>query len=401
MEYKGHRTRIRCLGYFAVACVLIVFVGINGGWAFRNNRELRDFGSFVAAGRAAAAGKNPYRENSSLVYSVFFPNTGKKVVSPNLNPPISVLFFQALADLDPVQTLFAWRLLSMVGFGLAVLLLWRPASRTTLVMQVVWSFSLAGLWSVLELGQIYVFLLLIVVGAWRLLRGGWQIPAGILIGLLFAVKPNFAVWAVALFLGGYYPAALTAFVSAGLISLVPLLVYGPVIYLEWFRAITSFNGLSNASNASLMGFFERIGFARLGPVVVVILLLVFALWVWRARPPIMKTSALALLVSLIAAPIAWIGYTILLLPVFLEYPWNKPFWISAALLTIPAPLVLFTAAFGLFSSLIIGSLYGLALWLGLYAILVRRDELASDLLVPLLLEPRAEELRSQSGVDSG
>ncbi|MEJ2707587.1 MAG: glycosyltransferase family 87 protein [Anaerolineales bacterium] len=386
MKQKRLRTRMRWLVYFIVACVLIVFTGINGGWAFRNNRELRDFGSFVAAGQAAAKGQNPYQENSSLVYSVFFPNTGKSVLSPNLNPPVSVLFFQPLAALDPVKVLLIWRLLSLFGFGLAILLLWRPAGRTTLALQVVWSFSLAGLWSVLELGQIYVFLLLIVVGAWRLLRGGWQVPAGILIGLLFAIKPNFAVWAVALFLSGYYPVALSAFVSAGLISLIPLLIYGPIIYQEWFRAITSFNGLSNASNASLMGFFERVGVAWLGPVVVVILLLVFAVWVWRARPAIMKTSAIALLVSLLAAPIAWVGYTLILLPIFLEYRWNRPLWISAALLTIPAPLVLFTAEFGLVNRLVVGSLYGLALWLALYAILIRRNELGDELLVPLFLE---------------
>jgi hypothetical protein len=130
------------------------------------------------------------------------PHPDKNVLSPNLNPPISVLFFQPLVALDLLKVLSIWRLLSLFGLGLALLLLWRPAERATLVRQVVWSFSLAGLWSALELGQIYMLLLLIVVGAWRLLRGGWQVPAGILIGLLFAIKPNFAVWAVALIFPG-------------------------------------------------------------------------------------------------------------------------------------------------------------------------------------------------------
>ncbi len=71
--------------------------------------ELSDFGSFIAAGRLAAAGENPYSTNSSLVHIIGTQGAERTLPSPNLNPPISVMIFQPLADLDPIQAVRAWR----------------------------------------------------------------------------------------------------------------------------------------------------------------------------------------------------------------------------------------------------------------------------------------------------
>jgi|GEM_PF-2326455 hypothetical protein len=59
--------------------------------------SLHDFGSFVASGRAARSGSNPYG-----VHELTYRTPDGPAV--NLNPPISVLLFQVLAPLDPFTT---------------------------------------------------------------------------------------------------------------------------------------------------------------------------------------------------------------------------------------------------------------------------------------------------------
>jgi predicted neutral ceramidase superfamily lipid hydrolase len=56
----------------------------------------------------------------------------------------------------------------------------------------------------------------------------------------------------------------------------------------------------------------------------------------------MKTiNSIGLLISLLASPISWAGYTILLVPVFLSTPqWSRLMIASAFFLSIPFPLVL-------------------------------------------------------------
>src|SRR4028118_967512 len=64
--------------------------------------SLMDFGSFVASGRAAREGLNPYGIYP-LTLHVSFP--GFEAWNPNLNPPISALLFRVF-DWTPPDTSF-------------------------------------------------------------------------------------------------------------------------------------------------------------------------------------------------------------------------------------------------------------------------------------------------------
>ena len=61
--------------------------------SFPQEGALKDFGSFMASGRASAAGLDPHGVYS-LTYHVRVPLAGLEVDCPNLNPPISVLIFE-------------------------------------------------------------------------------------------------------------------------------------------------------------------------------------------------------------------------------------------------------------------------------------------------------------------
>lgn len=291
-----------------------------------------DVGSFIASGRAAARGFDPY-QIYPLTYGITFQ--GRPIPAPNLNPPISIPLFQAIAGFDPLVVFRLWYVVSIALFILTMVLLIRAFPEHVSPRRVLWACCLGGLWETLTLGQIYLPLLLASTGALLLLRKRSYIPAGILIGLVVAVKPNFLVWPCLLLLAGYVPAALAAFVTGAVLSVIPVFIYGPSIYLEWLRAARAFNGVGLPSNAALLGLPTRLGAPGIGIAVDAILLVAVAWLCWHFRPSARTVSDLAIVVSLLTSPIAWIGYTILLLPILIGRRWTPLTLVAAFLLVMP------------------------------------------------------------------
>ena len=330
---------------------------------------LWDFGAFLASGRAAAEGLNPYGIYPPLTPHVVFP--GFDAWNPNLNPPISALLFQ-LFDLAPQDTSFlVWSWISMALYGATLLLLarryaWGPAS----IVLIAWALALAGFWDTLYLGQIYIPLVLAAVGAWLLLERGQALWAGVLIGLLIAMKPNFLVWPVLLFLAGYRRASLASIVTAALISLVPLLFFGPNIYRQWIELVLSDGERAMfLTNASISGFTARAGIDKLGLILSAALLIGLAVWAFWKRPSAMQVSSFALLGAVLASPLGWIHYTLFLLPVIVSHWRAWPMWVVAAMLCIPVPMIINQFGAPASTQLTTGSAYGWALVLCLVTLL--------------------------------
>lgn len=322
---------------------------------------LWDSGAFVASGRAAAEGLNPYGIYPPLTPHVVFP--GFETWNPNLNPPISALLFQ-LFDLAPPETTFqVWNLISAACYLVVIALLaWRYAPNGWAALLAVWALALAGFWDTLYLGQIYIPLVLSTVGAWLLLERRQWVFAGVLIGVVIAMKPNFLVWPVLLFLAGYRKSSIASVLCAAVISAIPLVVYGPEIYRQWLELVVSDGERAFfLTNASLSGFGARAGIPLLGTALSGLLLLALAAWAFFKRPSVMRVSSFALLGAIMASPLGWIQYTLFLLPVMVAYWRQWPMWLVAAMLAIPVPIVLgyFGAAPAV--QLTVGSTYGWAL----------------------------------------
>jgi len=348
-----------------------------------HDRGLWDFGSFVASGRAAAEGLNPYGIYP-LTLHVKLP--GFESWNPNLNPPVSALLFQLFDSPDPRAAFEAWRLVSIAFYMAAVLLLaWRFRSPQAPIMAI-WAFALAGFWDTLFLGQIYLPLALAAIAGWLLLERGQVWAAGILIGMLVAMKPNFLVWPALLLLSSYWRPALAALATAAVISAIPLFVYGFEVYRQWFELIASDKERAFfLTNTSFAGFAARAGIPLLGVMASLGLLGLLAAWAFWRRPNVMVASALALVASLLASPLGWVHYTLFLLPVFLSY-WHKPAMrIVALLLIVPVPMVIDQFTKPAWIQLTIGSVYGWAMVLCL-AILamaeMRRGHETSPVSVP-------------------
>src|SRR5215217_3664640 len=131
-----------------------------------SDHGLWDFGSFVASGRAAREGLNPYGVYP-LTLRVELP--GFESWNPNLNPPISALLFQLFDLAEPHRAFQVWRWISVAFYAVTVLLLVLRFRGPEAPLIALWAFALAGFWDTLFLGQIYLPLVFAAVAAWLLL----------------------------------------------------------------------------------------------------------------------------------------------------------------------------------------------------------------------------------------
>lgn len=310
-----------------------------GVWWARFDGKLHDFGSFVASGRAAAEGLNPY---GAYPLTLHVWRHGQELINYNLNPPVVVMLFQAIGRIDDPWVAFQiWFVVQSVAYGATLLLLLRHYPRPHPGSWALWLLALGGIWDTLGLGQIYLPMALAATAGWICLDRSRPIAAGVLIGLLAAIKPNLVVWPGLLLLAGHWRPAASAFVTMAVLSLLPALVYGPEVYRAWVTLILSdANRIVFPTNMSLAGLAIRYGLPWLGPIASAVLLLAAATWAWRARPPALDVSAIGLVAALLASPIAWIHYALFLLPVLFYRRLNPLLRIAALLLALPVKIAL-------------------------------------------------------------
>jgi len=204
------------------------------------------------------------------------------------------------------------------------------------------------------------------------------------------MKPNFLVWPVLLLLSGHQRSAIVAFVTAGAISLIPLVIYGPEVYRQWFELVAADGSRALfLTNGSFAGLAARAGIPSFGLVLGFLLLAGLAVWALWRRPDVLTVSALALLASILASPLGWIHYTLFLLPVIVRHWHQLAMRIVALLLTVPVPFIINQLGKPAGVQLTVGSVYGWALVLCLAVLIadewrrIRRHEQRESAVMPL------------------
>ena len=95
-------------------------------WWLSVTSNLKDFGSFLASAQEFVEGAQPVRgEQSARLLGSCRSIKSVSTPSVNLNPPISVLLFAPFAHVDPVLAFRSWRLVSLILYAVALILLSR------------------------------------------------------------------------------------------------------------------------------------------------------------------------------------------------------------------------------------------------------------------------------------
>lgn len=345
------------LGYLVFAvllslCLIIVF------------DDFRVFGSFWTSGDAWRRGLNPFSPQP-LSWVVAIP--GPDVVDVNLNPP-TVLPLVILFTLAPMKTAaVAWLLVSLAMALGSLTITARSAGASKL--KLAWALSCAALVDTLMLGQIYGLLLLLGTGVHFGLRSDRHVLTSVCLGLIVAIKPNFAVAIAILFLSGHWRLAVGSGAVAGLVTALSVVAFGYDTFLQWFAAVRADDHAMFPTTVSLISYFARLHLLPAGIASAGIILLVGAVWAYRTRPDPQRALALGLVVGMLASPLCWMHYTLVIVPFLVTNDWNRPIGIGAMLIWLPQsiPMISIRESFMLQASL--GGIYTLALLLIGYGIM--------------------------------
>jgi alpha-1,2-mannosyltransferase len=269
----------------------------------------------------------------------------------NLNPPFWTVLISPLGLLEPLT---AYRTFVLITLALCVGYLAWMADELRLrgwwaVVGAAMLLLSSPLLATLALGQIYCVLALGLVAAWGAERRGMPLASGFALGLVVAVKPSLAPILLWPLVRRRWRALVAALASAAVATLVGLVVVGPGATLDWLSLLLDSPLSPYWDNASLPSAAARLftdnQFARpiaTQPWVVSvayllgILVVVFTAVKIRHGPEAGLWALVA--ASLLASPVAWHNYLVLLGPgvlLLLARGWVAPGFLLLALQTIP------------------------------------------------------------------
>lgn len=321
--------------YFAGVAVVLGVALFAGRNLSQHQRAAGVFGTFWTSGDAVRHGLNPYAVQADT-YRVTLDAPRMTIPEENLNPPCVLPLFEAMALL-PIKAA-AWVymafLVSMLIAANATMVVLHPTMER---MQAAWILLSAPGMAMVAGGQIYALLLLLSVLMWAALRREGETAAAIFLGAMVAIKPIFLLWVLLIAVWGKVSLAWKSAVTAGLISLIPVLLYGPDVYVQWLHAARDDKHYLYLTNISIAAVGRRFGFATLG-VAAAVLLFFACMYAVRTRRMSQRNLHMAgIAFSCLCGPLAWYLYLALLYPWFLERKWDRPErqW-AAILLMIPA-----------------------------------------------------------------
>ncbi|MDX5894975.1 glycosyltransferase family 87 protein [Rubrobacter radiotolerans] len=267
-----------------------------------------------------------WRSADAYRYGRDLYDTGARL--DNLNPPLWTVIISPLAFLD---TLVAYRVFVQVTVAIVVgYLVWMvryleiPGGWASLSTAA--ALLSAPILGTLALGQIYAFLALGLVAAWILERRRMSVASGLVLGFTIAIKPSLlplVLWPLVRGRWRHFLATLAGGAGATLFAAV---VAGFGTTLAWLRLLTDSPLNTYWDNASLPAATARLftenqfatNLAELPWTVNVAYglgLAAIALTAWLARRDESGVGFWALVAaSLLAAPIAWHNYLMLLVP---------------------------------------------------------------------------------------
>lgn len=256
----------------------------------------------------------------------------------NANPPVSFLLYGPLLFLARNHALLLMTTLSTAALLSLAVLLRRQARASALTL--LWLAAIDPVWCCLYDGQPYAVLALLAAGAWFTVEKR-PLLAGALLGCVIAVKPNFALVAVAVAIAGYPLVGVVAGAVAGAASLVPVFVFGPGVYRRWLASSGPLVRLvRDCPHMAALGHIPaQFGAPWLSTPLTAAMVAGALAFVWSRRPDPRSALAAGLALSMAAGPICWTGYALLLFPFISTRMQSGPVRAAVLLLLIPGTLL--------------------------------------------------------------
>lgn len=259
------------------------------------------------------------------------------VADLNLNPPWTLLFLQPFSRLSLARFKEVWTLLSGICLLAGCLIL---VTQQSLLQgrQVLWLLACAPTIEMIDQGQIYAWPFLIGVLAWMNYRKGRLLAAGIAIGMIVSLRPTMGFVLLVLLLAGHRKIACASVGTILAVYAVPLLIYGPTIYVEWLHAFAGDTHWMSPINIAIMPLLARRGYPHLGVWIAAAIVIGVCWWAFRRRPDFTSASGAAFCLGILCAPLAWFLYVLFAAPFFMTRKWTLWTTSGAALLLIRSQL---------------------------------------------------------------
>lgn len=325
----------------AAAALALVYFGPVFFGLFRPSDPHRDFSQEWLSARNFWTGAPAY----SPQHAAMLRHTGLDApffegeMGWNAHPPAAVLValpFGLITDYVPAHR--AWNYATCSLFVLGLVLLARELGMSASDGAAFGALALIVSWNAVhqhlyqgQLGFLIAFLLAV---GWVADHRGWQTAAGVAIGTATAMKVFPGLMLVYFVAAGRWRAAATALLTGLLLCVVALVLFGPAAFETYVRDVLPSLDRFQESwlNVSFTGYWKRVGTAigapALGTALAVTCRLLVIAAIWRVGRRASETGergrafALAVVGMLLASPIAWTHYFVLL-AVPLLFLWQR------------------------------------------------------------------------------
>jgi hypothetical protein len=304
--------RIRRRGPFKTSEIVLFVIGLSAAYVFgiRWNHGMADFAVNYRAGQRILRGETLYQTADGHYMFKYFPS--------------AALIYAPFTALPIELAMAVWFLLSLAAF----VAIFRLIDRLVPQKRIAYTLAIAGvvlakyILHELRLGQINVFVMLIMLASVDALLGSpeWQaeLIAGALAGIAVAIKPYAALLVLYLVVTLRWRSVAAAFGTFAVCLLLPSALYGVAgnwnELREWASTLSGSTPalLTNVDNVSVLAFFSKwLDPARAVPptmaVLGVLALLTLAIVImgWRRTDGCILDGAVILTLIPLISPLGW------------------------------------------------------------------------------------------------
>jgi Glycosyltransferase family 87 len=300
----------------------------------------KDYVQEYLMARAILSREKPYLPLPELG-GLFLPSYSSTLFPhPSPHPPLAALLAAPFGLLPYEQSQALWFFFEITCLAVSCWLLatmWGSHIKFAQTLPIVIvALPFLHIWEELSLGQLMIPLLLLLIGAWRALRGGRDLAGGMLLGLAIALK--LIIWPIIILLvmRSQWRAAFASCFSVAFVNLAGIVLIGPrevaYYYLVVGKAVWSFYKAQEGNiSLSSVGWrlFDGTGspvisqlhappliafsnFAGIASFSIVAIWLILGLAMAKKARSLDVAFSMMICVCILASPIAWCHYLVLL-----------------------------------------------------------------------------------------